>query len=252
MLNAVPVVAPPVVGGTAADGIGMAAEQGIKAAVERALLIILPHFALPGAVAKRLERDGGAIGQEALGSAHMMHHIAIADRVRAGGVVGNHAAQRGAAATGRVGPHHESVFCSGGVQVIQNQPRLHGGLLGCWIDVDDRIQMAGKVDDHRCIYALSGQRRSASTGQDRHFEFMRHFKHRLHIRYGFRNAHRHRLHLIHARIGCVERARHGIGSKRALQSRGKAFRQRFAEAVLGRIGKALGGCRSSRRAGHTA
>ncbi len=78
------------------------------------------------------------------------------------GVVGDHAAERGATGRGRVGPEGQPILAADLHQVAQNDPWLHDGGARHRVEVDDVIHVPGHVD-HDATDRVAGHARTSRT-----------------------------------------------------------------------------------------
>ena len=206
----------------------------LQAAVDGALQTLVAHLLLPGGRVGGAHRGGRAVRQEDFGLADVVDEVAVGDGVGAGGIVGEHAAHRGAVGTCRIGAHHEAVLGGGPVHVVERYAGLHPGRLRLGVDLEDAIQMVAKVDDQRLVDALPGQRRAAAAGQHGNAVFMRHLQGRLHILFPPGDEDADRFHGVHARVRGVERPHHFIGVEFARNAGGKSVVKHVLRICLGR------------------
>jgi hypothetical protein len=110
----------------------------------------------------------GAVVQQQLQRDHALGRPAPGNRVRAAGVVADHAAERAAAVGGWVRPHVQAVDGGGAAQVVEDHPRLGPGDAPLRVDLDDPVQMAGAVDHHAAADRLPGDAGPAAAEGQRH------------------------------------------------------------------------------------
>jgi hypothetical protein len=244
VLEAVAAVAPPVARGVAGDGRFALREQRADLAVEPALGPVALIGRAPFLLRERAEGHGRPVGQEAAQGAHVVDHVAVEDRVRPGGVVGNHAAEGGAVRRRGVGAHHEAVLGGRAVEVVQHDARFdaRGPRLG--IDVDDLAHVAREVDHQRRPDGLPGQCRAAAAREHRHVEALAGPEGGLHVGARPGQEHGDGRDLVHARVGGVKRARHLVGAQVAFDALG----ERVGEVAVVR-GQRLGRRRRGGAAG---
>ena len=142
------------------------AHIAINRAQDRAILALPP---LRGGV--RLKCGTAAIAQDHVEAAHMIDGLAVDDRVRARGVIADHAAEVGPARSGNVGTEHQAVRRQGAVELIENNARLHAGSLARGIDVEDLVEVLAAIDDQPRADRLPRQASAAAARHDRHVHF---------------------------------------------------------------------------------
>ena len=223
-------VAAPVAGCVACDDIAFFAQQGIQLAIKLAFGSVTAYALGPGVGRKRLETHGRAVGQQRLDRVHVPDHVAVKDRVRPGRVVGEHAAQRGAASAGRIGSHHQAVGLQRPVELLQRTSRFHPDPPRVHIDFQNAVQVRCEVYHQRFVDGLSGQRRTTAARKYRDTEFLRQLQRSLYV-VGMRGQqHTDRLHPVDAGIGGIEGPRHRVHAERSsetLAQPGGKFLQAF-------------------------
>lgn len=100
--------------------------------------------------------------------AHVVGRGAPGHRVGAAGVVADHPAEGAAAVGGGVGAEGQAVGRGCGPQVVEDHTRLDDGGAGGGVQVEDRAQMAGEVEDESGAGGLSGDGRAAAARHHRH------------------------------------------------------------------------------------
>src|SRR5258708_1070403 len=110
-------------------------------------------------------------GEPCIHAEHVMHHVAVADRARAAGIVTGHAADGGLRRSRYVDREPEIMRSQAGVEMIEHQAGLYRGLTLVGVDADDFAEVFRTIDDQRCADGLSALGRSRATRQDRHAFF---------------------------------------------------------------------------------
>ncbi len=208
LANAVDVVAadpPQNLGKAPLDLLGLAPVQGAHAGHE--LAIPLRHRAaigiswkIPGHLA---EPRRGAIGEQRVDAAHIVHHVAVAQRARATAVVGGHAADRRAAGCRRIDRKEQPVFAKEAVEPVEHDPRLDPCPAPFDIDRNHPVEMFAAVDDERPRHRLPALRGAAAARQHRHPLLARDRDRRRRIVAALRHDHPQRLDLVDRRIGRI-------------------------------------------------
>ena len=88
------------------------------------LVVLLPALAFDSARVKRTGVDDAAVREEHAQGNDMVDSLAVNDGMRAGGIVGDHAADGGAVGRRYVRGEVQSVRPYGGVEVVENAARL--------------------------------------------------------------------------------------------------------------------------------
>ena len=92
----------------------------------------------------------------------------------AAGIVADHAADGAAVVAGGIGSEGEVMFFGGVAEMIEHDAGLHACDAARGIDLEDARHVLGKVQHHRNIAALTGQRRAATTAEQGRAEFAAH------------------------------------------------------------------------------
>ena len=95
----------------------------------------------------------------------MIDGLAVDDRVRAGGVVGDHAADRRPVRGGDVGGELQAVRLDLLVQVVEHAARLDASQRSVGVDLQDAVEILRAVEDHARPDRLAGLRRAAAAGR---------------------------------------------------------------------------------------
>src|SRR5437764_11271562 len=91
--------------------------------------------------------------------------------MHAAGVVADHAAQRAVIVGGRIGRKSEVVVLGAFAQIVENRGGLHAGAVIGGIEVEDLVQVLGKIHHHGNIAALAGERGASATREQRRAMF---------------------------------------------------------------------------------
>ena len=97
----------------------------------------------------RAEPASRPVGQQALDRVHVVHHVAVADRARAGAVVAGHAPERRTVAGGHVDGKEEAVRPEGAIEPIEHEARLDGHAAPFEVQIQDGVQVLAEVHDER-------------------------------------------------------------------------------------------------------
>ncbi len=123
--------------------------------------------------------------------------------MRAGAVVADRAADRGAAAAGRIRAEHQAVRPQRGVEMVQHDARLAPHPARLRIDLHDPVQVFAGVYNHGPAHRLPGQAGAGAARQDGH-TLLRADRHRGDdFLDRARNDHADGLHLVDAGVGAV-------------------------------------------------
>ncbi len=134
----------------------------------------------------------------------MVSGHAIQDGMRAGGIVADHAAQRGAFRGGRVGAEDQTMFSGSSIERGKNEARFHGGGAGLGVNVHQFVEPARAIQDQGFTNSLPGQRRTGAARQERYLVFGRQFDSSVQVVLGFREGNAERLDLVDGGVGAVE------------------------------------------------
>lgn len=117
----------------------------------------------------------GSVGEHGIDAGDVVHHVAVANRTRAAGIVAGHAADGRLCAGRYVDREPEAVRLQERVQLVEDDTRLDDDGFRVLIEGDDAVEMAGGVQDHGLadgLAALGGagpprQHRNSLVGGDR-------------------------------------------------------------------------------------
>jgi hypothetical protein len=113
----------------------------------------------------------------------------------------------------------------GPVEVVLHHARLDAGAATVRVDLKDRAQMAGQVEDNRAPHRLPGEAGAGPTGQDRHAQLGGDRDRRRDVVGVAREDHSERLDRVHAGVPGVDLARPGVEADLAAQRVGERGRQ---------------------------
>ena len=156
------------------------------------------------------EDDLAAVGQQRGDLDDVVDGEAVRDRVRAPGVVAEHAADGRAVRRRRVGAEQEAHRPHVVVQLVLHHAGLHARPVLLLIDLEDVVHVAREVEDEGVVDRLPGQRRPPAARQERDAVLARQLERRLHVVRVARDDDAHGLHLVHGRIGRIEELRAGV------------------------------------------
>ena len=171
----------------------------------------------------------------AVDRAHVVHHVAVADRARAAAVVGGHAADRRAAGRRWVDREKNAVLLQQTVQPVEHDAGLHARGHRFEVHALQRVEVLAAIENERIVDRLPALRGAAAARHQRHAH-LRAELHRPHGRLrGFRNDDAERPDLIDRRVGAVEAARKVVESDFAFDLAAKPLGKRArCEAGCGR------------------
>ena len=89
----------------------------------------------------RAEVECGAVGEQCIDAAHVVHHVAVTNGARAAGVVPGHATQGCLRAGGNIHRKPQAVRPQIGIQPVEHHARLDHGRTRILIEIDDLIQV---------------------------------------------------------------------------------------------------------------
>ena len=123
---------------------------------------------------RRAEARARAVGQDGVDRGDVVHHVAVADRAAAAGIVAGHAAQ-GALRRGRdVDRIPEAVRLQPGIELVEHDARLDRDLGAVLVEAHDLAQVLGDIDDQRLAHRLAALRGAGAARQDRGLGVARH------------------------------------------------------------------------------
>src|SRR5262249_51949250 len=91
----------------------------------------------------------------------------------AAGVVPDHSAQIAIFVRGRIWPKGKTELVGAISQIIEHDTGLHPGIFFLRIDLQNLIQVLGKINDHRNVAGLSTEACAATARQQRRSVFVR-------------------------------------------------------------------------------
>ncbi len=178
----------------------------------------------PGAVAAGAQRvefgvGGGAdgqpraVGEQHVQRTHVVHGFAPGHRVRAAGVVADHAAEGAAAVRGGVGAEREAVRFRGGLQCVEHDARFHCGQFARGVDLEDPVEVPGEVQDQPGAAGVARDAGSRAPPGDRHAVFAGHGERGGHVVGVPRMHHAQRDLPVVRGVGGVQRAGAGVEAR---------------------------------------
>ncbi len=130
--------------------------------------------------------------------------------MRAGRIVGDHAAHRGALGRSRIGAKHQSMLRRGGIQLREDHARFDNCRLRLRVDIDDGVQPPGTVQDEAMSNRLTCQTCPGPTRQNWDVKPGSQLHRCVQILLRFGKHDSEGLHLIDGCIGAVKDARSKI------------------------------------------
>src|SRR5215468_7572814 len=109
-----------------------------------------------------------AVGENGIDREHVFAGIAVAQRARAAGIVADHAADGGARGGGNVDWEPQAVRPERPIELVQHDAWLDQATAIRGVDVDDPVEIARAIEDHRAVYGLPGLRGTAAARRHRH------------------------------------------------------------------------------------
>ena len=183
-------------------------------------------------VGQRAKSRGGAVGEHHVDGADVIDRLAVPQRPRAGRVVADHPADRGAVAGGDVRPEHQSQRLEVRVEPVEHDPRLDPDGHPVAIDDADPVQVLRKIEHDGRPDGLPRQARGGPARQHRDPLLGRDPDGRHHVGGGARHDHAQRLDLVQACVGGVEPA----GAPIEINLGAGLSAQSFMQAVRGGCG----------------
>ena len=183
------------------DLFGLAPVQGAHAAHQ--LAIALRRGAVVKVAGYLAEPRRGAVGEERIDAADIVHHVAVTQGARAAAVVSGHAADRRAARGRRVDREEQLVLAQLPVEPVEHDPRLDPRPPPVDIDRDHPVEIFAAIDDQRARHGLPALRGAAAARQHRHPLLARNRNRRRDIRAALRHDHPPRLDLVDRRVGRI-------------------------------------------------
>ena len=137
---------------------------------------------------------------------NVVDRLSVKDRMRAGGVVAHHAADRRAIGGRSVGSEEKAHRPEMQIQLFLNDTGFDDGPLFLGIHLEHAIEILRHVDDDRVADGLSGQAGARAARKNRHLEVSRDFHRRENVFVSARNDDADRLDFINAGVGAVHQA----------------------------------------------
>ncbi len=162
---------------------------------------------------RRIERpkvDRGTVREHDSQLEDVIDGLAVKHRPRAARVVGNHAAERGAAGGGNVRGKAQAVGPKTRVQLVEHDARLDPCPALVPVDLEDAVQIFRGIEDETGTDGLPGLRRAATSRGNGHTVPRGNLHRPHHIVWCPGNDEPERFDLIDAGVGGVERARDPI------------------------------------------
>ncbi len=153
-----------------------------------------------------------AIAKQHISRKQVVGGHAVQDRMRPGGIVADHAAEGSPFCRGRVWAKHQAVLRSSLVERGQHDARLHKRCAGIRVDLDDRIEPTGAIDDQGRTDGLPAQRGTSTAWQDGNLVSGSKLHRGDQILLCTRNGHAQWFDLIHGRIGAIQNFGSGVGA----------------------------------------
>ncbi len=154
------------VGESLADEAGASVAQAAQAGVDFAATAACGDDG--GEFFFRCAADGHAraVVEEDVERLDVVDRLAAEQAVDAAGVVADHAAEGAAAVGCRVGGEGELVLLGFVAEGVEDEARLDAGEARGGIKVEDRVHVAGEIDDDGDVAALAGEAGAAATRED--------------------------------------------------------------------------------------
>ncbi len=158
----------------------------------------------------RPEMRGRAIGQQRVDGDDVLARVAVAQRARAAGIVGDHAADGGARGGGDVDRKPQSVGLQLPVQFIEHDAGLDDATSVVDIELQHLVEMFGAIDDQRRVDGLPALRGAAAARRDGNALLPRDRNRPIGFVYRARRHHAHRHDLIVRGVGGIAAAGEAI------------------------------------------
>ena len=150
------------------------------------------------------------VGEDGVDRQDVVHHRPVADRARAGGIVGGHPAQCGTARRRRIDREEQSLAREPRVQMVENDARLYADAPFLDVELLDVMQVLADVDHDCVVDGLAALRRAGAARQDRNSGFGANRAHGEDVVDVLGDDDAARLDLIDRRVGRVEPPRERI------------------------------------------
>ena len=153
-----------------ANAIRMPVAKRPQPRVDLAAAAALPHDGVELRVARRAHRQFGAVVEEDPQLLDVVDGLPGQQRVRAAGVVADHAAERAAAVRRRIRTERELVRLGAAPQRVEHDTRLDAREPAFRIDLQNAVHVLREVEDHRDVAALAGEAGAGAARQNRRAE----------------------------------------------------------------------------------
>ncbi len=193
--------------------------------------------------ARRPQLHRAAVGQGRVDRQHVLQHDAVADRPRAAGIVGGHAADRGAVGRADVDREGPARCFQMLVEMIEHDAGLHPGGAVLGIQLQHVAHVFAGVEHQRFADRLATLGRAGAARQNRYAFAARDLDRGAYVVAVARNDHADRFDLIDRRVGriaaAVERAEADFAAQGTTQARGERLVTMLGNLGLrGRLGRA--------------
>ena len=158
----------------------------------------------------RTQNFAPAIGEDRFHGDDVFARVAIAERARAAGIVGGHAADGGARRGRDVDREPQAMRFERAVEIVQHDAGLDRAALVFNVDVDDSIEIFRAVEHQRGIHRLPALRGAAAARQHRDALLARDLDRAGRIVDRARRHHALRHHLVMGGIGRIAPAREAV------------------------------------------
>ena len=105
-----------------------------------------------------VETRFGSVDQQRIDRGHVVHHVAVANRARAAGIIAGHAAERGLRRRADIDGKPQAVALQPCVQRVENDARFGVDRHCIAVKLADPIEIPGVIDDECRPYGLSALR----------------------------------------------------------------------------------------------
>src|SRR5580704_2085452 len=188
-----------------------------------------------------------AIGEDRIDRAHVVHHVAVADRARAAGIVRGHAADRRAIAGRDIDREPQFVLAQPGIEPFHDHAGLDFDPPRRSVDFPDALHVFATFDDERAVYRLPALRGAAAARQYRHAFLAGDLDRGRDVALILGDENAQRLHLVDRRVGRITTAVEAVAQHVALDLATQAFFQAGCRGIVERHGFARGRSASYRR-----
>jgi hypothetical protein len=163
-----------------------------------------------------IETRARAVGQDGVEPGDVVHHVAVADRPAAAGIVAGHPAQRALRRCRDVDRIPEAVRLQPPVELVEHDARLDRHLGAVLVEADDVAHVLGEIDDQRLAHGLTALRGAGAARQDRCLRVARHVQCDGEIGLVARDDDADRLDLVDRSVGRIAAARGAVEQNLAL------------------------------------